>query len=237
MLTPAGYSQQQMPHNGNHGGGLVPNILRMGPLSTNNPAGKTTASHASSSTAMKQKPPPTSHGETEIGVEYHLIEGFVIATSASSFLYIPTGPTPQPFSTLPSEGEPTDIIACTCGSLEDVGFMVCCEVCQTWFHGICVNLPTKEHVANITEWHCFRCVPKHGPSKMVHQKKSRPSPTTPSSRDNRPTDRSKRRRTSPPTKGKTPEEEEEEFKQALAVSARIAREQRMSQRTKTDDTP
>eukprot|EP01117_Protostelium_nocturnum_P019257 TRINITY_DN8301_c0_g1_i4.p1 TRINITY_DN8301_c0_g1~~TRINITY_DN8301_c0_g1_i4.p1 ORF type:complete len:676 (+),score=187.06 TRINITY_DN8301_c0_g1_i4:3029-5056(+) len=55
---------------------------------------------------------------------------------------------------------------CFCGSSHEWGFMICCEICERWYHGSCVGLKEEEDAEDIEEYHCIKCAPTHGPSKM-----------------------------------------------------------------------
>ncbi|KAI7832604.1 hypothetical protein BC939DRAFT_433831 [Gamsiella multidivaricata] len=47
---------------------------------------------------------------------------------------------------------------CVCGSYEDVGFMICCDGCESWMHGSCVKI-TKKFATGIDDYLCPRCKP------------------------------------------------------------------------------
>ncbi|KAF9183981.1 hypothetical protein BGZ50_003958 [Haplosporangium sp. Z 11] len=47
---------------------------------------------------------------------------------------------------------------CVCGSDEDVGFMICCDGCDSWMHGPCVKI-TKTFSTGIDQYFCPRCKP------------------------------------------------------------------------------
>ncbi|KAF9207497.1 hypothetical protein BGZ49_000312 [Haplosporangium sp. Z 27] len=47
---------------------------------------------------------------------------------------------------------------CVCGSYEDVGFMICCDKCDSWMHGPCVKI-TKAFSTGIDDYYCPRCKP------------------------------------------------------------------------------
>ncbi|CAI2175066.1 6094_t:CDS:2 [Funneliformis geosporum] len=64
-------------------------------------------------------------------------------------------------STPPSESQPevVDIINCICtppnNTLDDGNFMVSCDSCQVWFHGICTGF--GPHSVEVGTWYCKRC--------------------------------------------------------------------------------
>lgn len=41
------------------------------------------------------------------------------------------------------EDHDDDVIRCVCGSSDDDGFSIQCEVCETWQHGRCVRISKK----------------------------------------------------------------------------------------------
>ncbi|KAG0211519.1 hypothetical protein BGX28_007743 [Mortierella sp. GBA30] len=45
---------------------------------------------------------------------------------------------------------------CICGSDEDVGFMICCDGCNSWMHGPCVKI-SKKFSTGIDQYFCPRC--------------------------------------------------------------------------------
>ncbi|KAG9326941.1 hypothetical protein KVV02_001891 [Mortierella alpina] len=45
---------------------------------------------------------------------------------------------------------------CVCGSDEDVGFMICCDGCDSWMHGPCVKI-SKKFSTGIDYYFCPRC--------------------------------------------------------------------------------
>ena len=46
---------------------------------------------------------------------------------------------------------------CICGGPGDGTFMLSCDKCERWFHGICVNLD-QNTAASIVSWECPKCV-------------------------------------------------------------------------------
>ncbi|KAF9090637.1 CXXC-type zinc finger protein 1 [Mortierella sp. AD031] len=47
---------------------------------------------------------------------------------------------------------------CVCGSSEDIGFMICCDECNSWMHGPCIKI-TKKFSSGIDDFFCPRCRP------------------------------------------------------------------------------
>jgi hypothetical protein len=45
---------------------------------------------------------------------------------------------------------------CVCGGPSDGRFMVCCNKCDSWFHGACINV-TEESSAELLKWLCANC--------------------------------------------------------------------------------
>ena len=45
---------------------------------------------------------------------------------------------------------------CVCGGPSDGQFMLCCDKCERWFHGSCMNL-TKESSDDLKNWLCAPC--------------------------------------------------------------------------------
>jgi hypothetical protein len=61
--------------------------------------------------------------------------------------------------TTPSDPEPSEIINCICtppnNTLDDGKFMVSCDNCQEWFHGVCTGF--GPHRVEVGTWYCQRC--------------------------------------------------------------------------------
>jgi hypothetical protein len=55
---------------------------------------------------------------------------------------------------------------CTCGGLNDGRLMICCDNCQAWFHGSCVDV-TKDVFAEEQRWLCPPCSGKPSTTKAV----------------------------------------------------------------------
>ena len=45
---------------------------------------------------------------------------------------------------------------CVCGGPSDGRFMLCCNKCDSWFHGACINV-TEESSAELKKWLCANC--------------------------------------------------------------------------------
>jgi hypothetical protein len=45
---------------------------------------------------------------------------------------------------------------CVCGGPSDGRFMLCCNKCNSWFHGACINV-TEESSAELEQWLCATC--------------------------------------------------------------------------------
>ncbi|XP_063971927.1 histone lysine demethylase PHF8-like isoform X1 [Diachasmimorpha longicaudata] len=54
---------------------------------------------------------------------------------------------------------------CLCGhSYDSEQFMIQCDVCKKWYHGVCVSI--KEYMSiDLDKYHCPRCDITHGPSR------------------------------------------------------------------------
>ncbi|RIA84809.1 hypothetical protein C1645_831724 [Glomus cerebriforme] len=62
-------------------------------------------------------------------------------------------------ATTPSDPEPSEVINCICAppnnTLDDGKFMVSCDNCQEWFHGVCTGF--GPHHVDVGTWFCPRC--------------------------------------------------------------------------------
>jgi hypothetical protein len=62
-------------------------------------------------------------------------------------------------ATTPSDPEPSEVINCICAppnnTLDDGKFMVSCDNCQEWFHGVCTGF--GPHRVEVGTWFCPRC--------------------------------------------------------------------------------
>lgn len=62
-------------------------------------------------------------------------------------------------ATTPSDPEPSEVINCICeppnNTLDDGKFMVSCDNCQEWFHGVCTGF--GPHRVEVGTWFCPRC--------------------------------------------------------------------------------
>jgi hypothetical protein len=62
-------------------------------------------------------------------------------------------------ATTPSDPEPSEIVNCICAppnnTLDDGKFMVSCDNCQEWFHGVCTGF--GPHRVEVGTWFCPRC--------------------------------------------------------------------------------
>ncbi|CAB4469091.1 unnamed protein product [Rhizophagus irregularis] len=62
-------------------------------------------------------------------------------------------------TTTPSDPEPSEVINCICeppnNTLDDGKFMVSCDNCQEWFHGVCTGF--GPHRVEVGTWFCPRC--------------------------------------------------------------------------------
>lgn len=45
---------------------------------------------------------------------------------------------------------------CICRGRDDGTFMICCEGCENWFHGVCVNIREKDG-PNVDAYYCQKC--------------------------------------------------------------------------------
>ncbi|GJJ69225.1 hypothetical protein EMPS_01571 [Entomortierella parvispora] len=50
------------------------------------------------------------------------------------------------------------VAPCICGSDDDIGFMICCDGCESWMHGPCVQI-TRKFSTGIDTYFCPRCKP------------------------------------------------------------------------------
>lgn len=71
---------------------------------------------------------------------------------------------------------------CICRSSEDSTFMICCENCEEWFHGKCINI-TKKQSKSIKDYYCNNCISQNPSLKIKYQpglepKLSEKKPTT-----------------------------------------------------------
>lgn len=59
---------------------------------------------------------------------------------------------------------------CICRQPHNNRFMICCDICEDWFHGKCVNITKAmgvEMEARGAEWVCPECVKNQsGPKKV-----------------------------------------------------------------------
>lgn len=59
---------------------------------------------------------------------------------------------------------------CICRTPHNNRFMICCDKCEEWFHGKCVNITRQmgnEMEQRKSEWICPNCVKKSQPSIKV----------------------------------------------------------------------
>ena len=61
---------------------------------------------------------------------------------------------PDPLDAVDEEA----VTRCICGSVEDDGFMICCEACSTWQHGDCVGLKPDQPLPDV--YYCDLCEPE-----------------------------------------------------------------------------
>lgn len=58
-----------------------------------------------------------------------------------------------------------DVAYCICRSSDSSRFMICCDACEEWYHGDCINITEKE-AKHIKQYFCIACKEKD-PSLMV----------------------------------------------------------------------
>lgn len=58
-----------------------------------------------------------------------------------------------------------DVAYCICRTSDSSRFMICCDACEEWYHGDCINITEKE-AKHIKQYFCIACKEKD-PSLMV----------------------------------------------------------------------
>lgn len=58
-----------------------------------------------------------------------------------------------------------DVAYCVCRTSDSSRFMICCDACEEWYHGDCINITEKE-AKHIKQYFCISCKEKD-PSLMV----------------------------------------------------------------------
>ncbi|KAI8073320.1 hypothetical protein BC940DRAFT_291066 [Gongronella butleri] len=122
---------------------------------------------ASSSQTIKSEPlPPTSLSDTSDFANHTLLStlppepSFATPHHASDTLTypqhtMPAAPPPLPAPIPADQAVVSDeTVQCICDNpTVDYGtFMVACDTCGVWFHGVCVGI-----LDQVDEWHCMRC--------------------------------------------------------------------------------
>jgi len=59
---------------------------------------------------------------------------------------------------------------CVCGKDYETPFMICCDICEVWFHGPCVKV-SKRLSSSIEKYHCNKCAVSNGPSLTKKEKR------------------------------------------------------------------
>jgi len=54
------------------------------------------------------------------------------------------------------EREADSSLYCVCRGRDDGSFMICCESCENWFHGVCVGIREKDG-PNVDAYYCQKC--------------------------------------------------------------------------------
>ncbi|XP_063700146.1 CXXC-type zinc finger protein 1-like [Culicoides brevitarsis] len=68
-----------------------------------------------------------------------------------------------------------DVAYCICRSSDSSRFMICCDACEEWYHGDCINITEKE-AKHIKQYFCIACKEKDPSLQVVF----RPVPQAPS---------------------------------------------------------
>lgn len=116
---------------------------------------------------------------------------------------------------------------CTCRGTDSAGFMICCDNCEEWFHGKCVNI-SKADSKSIEHYYCAECR-KNNQSLSIIYKTNLAKPRVvvkPERDENKLVEKSEPTSTKPKTKPK-----------ALApiVKKVSPTKRRVNQKTKTKD--
>ncbi|KAF0530528.1 phd-finger domain-containing protein [Gigaspora margarita] len=106
------------------------------------------------------KPAPTTTGATKLRIRLGKVSPIDVAPAASpvaSTSSVQTQPVNNPSNV--GVADPPEVINCICpypfSEIDDGNFMLSCDGCQVWFHGICTGFGPS--YVEVDTWYCERC--------------------------------------------------------------------------------
>lgn len=91
------------------------------------------------------------------------------------------------------DGDDEEVVYCICRSSDSSRFMICCDNCNEWYHGDCIQI-TEERANRILKFYCAQCREMNPELEIKFKKAKRPLPVSKPERINEISARNRRSR-------------------------------------------